>query len=113
MAAPFVEEFLSLHFGFLSSPPTSQRRGIRDGMGALPARQQTKRREILVDRSELLGLTAQARHGEREIPEKVIGIPDDGFTRAESSTTSPLAAASTRTADDSNRALRSVASHIQ
>jgi hypothetical protein len=64
-------------------------------MGALPARQQTKRREILVDRSELLGLTAQARHGEREIPEKVIGIPDDGFTRAESSTTSPLAAAST------------------
>jgi hypothetical protein len=41
----------------------------------LPARQQTKRRDILVDRSELLGLTAQARHGEREIPEKVIGIP--------------------------------------
>jgi hypothetical protein len=78
----------------------------------LPARQQTKRRDILVDRSELLGLTAQARHGEREIPEKVIGIPDDGFTRAESSTTSPLAAASTRTAD-SNRALRSVASRIQ
>jgi hypothetical protein len=75
----------------------------------LPARQQTKRRDILVDRSELLGLTA---HGEREIPEKVIGIPDDGFTRAESSTTSPLAAASTRTAD-SNRALRSVASRIQ
>src|SRR5262249_32722735 len=63
--------------------------------GELPHRRLTVvSRDILVDRSELLGLTGQACHGEREIQEKVIGIPNDGFTRAESSTTSPLAAAS-------------------
>jgi hypothetical protein len=66
---------LPLNFGFLSSPTNLAKGGIREEWQRLPARQQKERRDSLVDRSELLGLTAQARHGEREIPEKVIGIP--------------------------------------